>query len=386
MKFTGKADITEEAVKFIPVLTRMIPLLQQYESSFDNLNIVEGNVLFTVPKKTDIDRCACKEPDINMFLQKGVGNHIRRRLLKHGINLNDQRINRQLAYEGSISDSLMTLDMSSASDLISREVVRVLLPPLWFEYLNDIRSTKTEIDGETTVLEMFSSMGNGFTFELESLIFFALTRSVQYFEGVSGVASIYGDDIIAPSEIFYQLTFVLDKFGFVVNEDKSFHKGPFRESCGGHFYNGEDITPFYLKREPTRLTDLIRVANQLRQWVFNDPFRQYLMPSCFHAWKSLASHVPKGLWGGYDYGLDTKLVSPPMGSHILSRIGVPIKESPLGSYLHWHNTNWNRVLPTEVGSKPVSTNQICRLRRAPKGAPVTTSYFYEEIVTGPDSS
>jgi hypothetical protein len=385
-KFIGKADMTEGLEPFVELLTRHVPMFRQYASSFQDLNLVRGNILFTVPKKTDIDRCACKEPDINMYLQKGVGAHIRRRLRRNGINLNDQSINRRLAKEGSINNLLMTLDLSAASDSMCISVVQSLLPKLWFEYLDSIRSHETLIDEEYVRLEMFSSMGNGFTFELESLIFYVLTRTVQYFKGISGVCSVYGDDIIAMSSLYDDLTFVLGKFGFSTNADKSFHEGPFRESCGGHYHNGEDITPFYLKREPSTLTDLIRFTNQFRQWVFSSPFRQYECANSFQLWKSLASRVPKIYWGGYDYALDTKLVSPPSGSHILVRVSEPLKLDETGRYLAWHNQNWNRTLPVIGESKPVSTNQICRSRRAKPGAPVSVDYFFEEIIGYSDSS
>lgn len=379
-KFVGKADITEGAMKFLDLLNREMPLLQQYNSSFSSVNEVEGSVLFTVPKKTDIDRCACKEPDVNMFLQKGVGRHIRQRLLKAGINLNDQSINRQYAKEGSITGKLATLDLSSASDTITIECVRLLLPSLWFEYLNDIRSHTVAIDGETHRMEMFSSMGNGFTFELESLIFYALMRSVSYFMHTPGVVSVYGDDLIIPAENADLAIFVLQRFGFAVNEDKSFVSGPFRESCGGHYYSGHDVTPFYLKRMPTRLTDVIRVCNQLRRWALVDDFRQYEVAGLYHLWEKLASFVPKVLWGGYDYALDTKLVSPPGGKYTLSRVNEPKRLPVIGSYLHWHNSSWNRTQPSQKDVKPMSTNQTCRLRRTPLGAPVCLDYFREEVV------
>jgi hypothetical protein len=357
-------------------------MLWEHNSSFTSLREVEGSVLFTVPKKTDIDRCACKEPDVNMFLQKGVGRHIRRRLLRFNINLNDQSINRDLARLGSADSSLATVDLSSASDLISHGVVKLLLPSMWYEYLNDIRSHVVEIEGETHRMEMFSSMGNGFTFELESLIFFALMRSVAYFEGVPGVVSIYGDDIVFPSGMYDLSCFVLEKFGFLVNKDKSFAEGPFRESCGGHYYNGRDVTPFYLKREATRLTDVIRVANQLRRWAFADNSRQYEHPRLFSSWKQLAELVPKDLWGGYDYSVDTKLVSPPvLNSKILVRITEEKELDEIGKYLHWHNTNWNRTSPPEGETEALSTNQICRKRRAPRGAPVCPDWFYQELVS-----
>lgn len=378
-KFDGKADATEEAVKFVDLIHRQAPLLRHY-AAFNDINVVAGNVLFTVPKKTDIDRCACKEPDLNMFLQKGVGKHIRRRLLRHGINLNDQSVNRNLARLGSRDNTLATLDLSSASDLISIEVVKCLLPDEWFLYLNDIRSHFTQIDEETIQLEMFSSMGNGFTFELESLLFYALTRTVLYFEGISGVVSVYGDDIICPSAGYSMVTFVLERFGFLVNEDKSFHTGPFRESCGGHYHNGEDITPFYIKKSPERLTDLIRVANQLRRWCLVCPFRQYELPYLYLLWRSLADHVPSEYWGGYDLALDTRLVSPPRGNMQLVRLRNPMKVSEVGNYLLWHNSNWNRTqTPDEGAVELASTNQICRRKRAKLGAPVVELLFHQEL-------
>lgn len=379
-KFDGKADITEEAVKYLGVLHHCAPLLREYKI-FSDLKIVEGNILFTVPKKTDIDRCACKEPDINMFLQKGVGRHIRRRLLRFGINLNDQSINRHLAFTGSIDKNLATLDLSSASDRISIEVVRALLPTDWFEYLNDIRSQSVSIDGRNHRMEMFSSMGNGFTFELESLIFFALMRSVAYFEGTPGIISVYGDDIIIPVGIYDLGCSVLGRFGFSVNQSKSFASGPFRESCGGHYYDGIDITPFYVKRRPTHLTDVIRVANQLRRWAMADPWRRYELKGLYQAWYKLASIVPKRLWGGSDYSLDTQLVAPVPSSHVLQRVKKVEKLPAVGSYVMWQNSNWNRH---EIGITdsvcPMSTTQICRLRRAKPGASVLSDYFYEEIV------
>ena len=379
-KFDGKADSTEEAVKYLDALHHCAPLLREYKI-FSEISLVEGSVLFTVPKKTDIDRCACKEPDINMFLQKGVGRHIRRRLLRFGIDLNDQSINRGLALKGSIDGSLATLDLSSASDRISIEVVRALLPTDWFEYLNDIRSQSVEIDGRYHRMEMFSSMGNGFTFELESLIFFALMRAVAYFEGIPGVISIYGDDIIIPVGMYDLACFVLRGFGFSVNETKSHASGPFRESCGGHYHNGIDITPFYVKRRPTRLTDVIRVANQLRRWAMADPWRRYELKGLYQAWYRLASFVPRRFWGGSDYSLDTQLVAPVPARSVLQRVRIEQELPAVGSYILWQNSNWNRHGIMLIDSvSPASTTQICRSRRAKPGASVVSDYFYEEIV------
>lgn len=379
-KFTGQADTTSAAWAYVDMIYREAPLLRQFHT-FDYLREVEGAVLFTVPKKTDIDRCACKEPDVNMFLQKGVGAHIRRRLRRFGINLNDQSVNRKLASVGALDNSLATLDLSSASDTITIECVKTLLPSDWFLYLNDIRSQNVVVDGETIRTEMFSSMGNGFTFELESLIFWALARTTLFFEGIPGIVSVYGDDIVCPARGADMLTWVLCSFGFTVNPEKSFSDGPFRESCGGHYHGADDVTPFYLKRKATLLTDVIRVANQLRRWALADPARQYLIPATYEVWLKLASVVPRDLWGGYDCAADTQLVSPHAPNKQLIRLSRKRKEPAVGSYLHWHNSNWNRTLMGEqIAQEPIDTLTACRKRPVRNGAPYCDYWFHQELI------
>jgi len=183
-----------------------------------------------------------------MFIQKGIGNYFRKCLRTHNINLNDQSINRSLAREGSITGKLATLDLSSASDSVSMGLVALLLPECWCTLLDSVRSPVTIIDGDEHLNHMYSSMGNGFTFELESLLFFAITKACCYFRGSRGVVSVYGDDIICPTDVVPELTYALSFFGFSVNSEKSYDSGPFRESCGGHYYDGFDITPFYIRK------------------------------------------------------------------------------------------------------------------------------------------
>lgn len=314
-----------------------------------------------------------------MFLQKGVGRHIRRQLLRHGVNLNDQSINRSLARQGSIDNTIATIDLSSASDSVSIQAVRALLPHDWYLYLNDIRSRRVVVDGTSVETEMFSSMGNGFTFELESLIFWALMKSVAYLRGHSGIINVYGDDIIIPSGMYDDAVWVLQEFGFSVNPEKSYHTGPFRESCGGHYHNGEDVTPFYLRREPETLTDLIRVANQLRRWALADPARQYVQSSLWHLWVSLISEIPEGLRGGYDAALDTQAVSWDKPRSVLQRIKVKPKLPSLGLYMHWHTTNRNRTSDPIDGFTPQQTETFCRLRSAKPGTVADRGYFREEL-------
>lgn len=380
-KFSDEADATEDATKFVDVIHRQSPLLGKY-GIFSRLNVVEGAVLFTVPKNALIERCACKEPDLNMYLQKAVGEHIAKRLLRTGINLRDQSINRGLARQGSLDGSLATLDLSSASDSVTVELVRLLLPQLWFEYCNDIRSKRVLVRGEYVRTEMFSSMGNGFTFALESLLFYALARSVLYFEGIKGRLSVYGDDIILPSSGADMLVSVLRFCGFTVNPEKSFITGPFRESCGGHYHNGTDVTPFYLKNPPTRLTDLIRITNQLRNWIMldDDTGLPLFAESRYRLWAEFRDLVPQDLRGGADLALDTCLVTSDPPNSYLVRVKEKMALPDKGKYLHWHSSHRNRTEPAEPVREAAKTAQCCRKRRAPKGSGgATIQYFYEEV-------
>lgn len=343
-KYLGEAHVTDRCyTEILPLVREELPLWLESEGL--SFKIVPGNVLFTVPKKTDIDRCACKEPDINMFFQKGIGNYFRNSLRKVHINLRDQSINRRLAREGSLTGALATLDLSSASDSVSTGLVSLLLPECWYTLLDASRCQKTIIDGVEHGNEMFSSMGNGFTFELESMLFWALAKTTCHLTGVSGIVSVYGDDIICPSSVVSDLTWVLEYFGFQVNPDKSFSSGPFRESCGGHYHDGFDITPFYVKAPITTLVDVIHVANQLREWGTTE-HHAIIDPTVEDIWLWLKSHVPKRLWGGGDTSFKFQLASYDVPSHVLQPERVR-KGTGQGGYLHWHNATWNRDTSTE---------------------------------------
>lgn len=106
------------------------------------VEIQESSVLFTVEKKSTIDRVACKEPEINMCLQRSVGLVIRQRLRRVGIDLNDQTRNQGLAAT-AWRDKQATIDLSSASDTISTQLVIEMLPFEWFSLLDDLRVKST---------------------------------------------------------------------------------------------------------------------------------------------------------------------------------------------------------------------------------------------------
>jgi len=389
-KYLGKADVTRRGLQLFSEISDEMPgwLGQLVEELTLNPCIVPGNVMFTVPKKADIDRVCCKEPDLNMFVQKGIGNYLRSCLRRVGINLNEQANNRSFARTGSLTGGLATFDLSNASDSMTRELVSQMLPVFWHTLLDSVRSPVTIIDGEEHPNHMFSSMGNGFTFELESLLFYTLTRAIAYFRGSRGVVSIYGDDIICPSDIADVLPSVFNYFGFQVNTEKShtginsFHLGTeyvgtFRESCGGHYLDGRDITPFYVKAPIATLVDVIHVANKLREWAGIEGYK-ILDPEVEDLWFWLSSFVPKQFWGGWDTSFKYQLVSPERdgeGGHRLSE-KASRQSTGNGGYFHWLNTTWDRetmgdAVSTSSLTKPLNKFRVRRSLRPVTVAPLS---------------
>lgn len=225
--------------------------------------VVPGNRLTTVPKNAKTDRVIAVEPRGNSFLQKSAGAYIRSRLKRVGVDLNDQTKNQKLAGM-AFSCDLATIDLSMASDTVSQEIVFDLLPLDWALFLNELRSPYTAMpDGSLLRLEKFSSMGNGFTFELETLIFWAITQAITDDKCPGGAVAVYGDDIICQKQISGEVVAALSAAGFSVNEDKTYVDGQFYESCGEHYFGGVNVTPCYQKEVPLDYPEAIRLGNRL---------------------------------------------------------------------------------------------------------------------------
>lgn len=230
-------------------------------------SIVPGCKVITVPKNSKIDRVIAIEPGINLWYQKAIGKIIRNRLLRCKIDLKNQAfVNQRLALKGSKDSYLATVDFSSASDTISLELVRQLLPSRWLSIMEAFRSSHAVYDGQVLRLEKFSSMGNGFTFELESLIFYSAAVAVCQHLGLSTEeVSIFGDDVILPSQAVDLFSRFCRHLGFSVNQEKSFSSGCFRESCGAYYFRGVDCKPFYLRKVVESDSDKYLFANSVRR-------------------------------------------------------------------------------------------------------------------------
>jgi len=250
------------------------------------------NKITFVPKTAKTHRAIAVEPMLNGFVQKGVDQFMRQRLLRVGIDLSDQSKNRRYARIGSLGghNPYVTIDLSAASDTISIETVRQLLPPQWFDFLSEIRSTHYSINGaDELAYEKFCSMGNGFCFPLETLIFSSLCYAVLDHCGADRYDfCTYGDDIIIRQSYALLLIEVLSEAGFTVNKEKSFITGPFRESCGADWHGGQDVRPVVYDEAVTDNRSAMALHNSfLRSKICEEaslPIREYLRSVSSSPW------------------------------------------------------------------------------------------------------
>jgi hypothetical protein len=238
---------------------------------------VDGNKLSFVNKTQEIARPICTEASCNMWMQLGFGAILEDRLKSlYGIDLTIQpEVNRRLAVEGSISDQLCTVDLESASDSMSLRMLDKVLPRSFMQYLRVMRSPRSRLpNGNTVELNMVSTMGNGFTFPLQTFIFTSAVIASYRYLGIPYIlkgpwaernVSVFGDDIIVDKRVVRTLIKLLTLLGFVVNTDKTYVEGPFRESCGVDVFLGVDVRPVYLRRLRT-LQDSFVAINRLNLW------------------------------------------------------------------------------------------------------------------------
>lgn len=241
-----KRDVTlpqkySHLIHVTPELSSSVPQMigPNWADHVTDVKLVTGGVVSFVPKNAKTDRAIAVEPHANVYQQLGLGQALRGRLRKWIDLSKGQEVNRFLASQAHDWD-LCTVDLESASDTIASSLIWYLLPEEWAEVLDQARSHRFVLDKKVYTSEKFSSMGNGFTFELETIIFYSLALACGSHRALT---SCYGDDIIAESRIYQDLKEVLEFCGFTVNLEKTFSRGSFFESCGEDFFLGVNVRP-----------------------------------------------------------------------------------------------------------------------------------------------
>ncbi len=280
-KYSTSVEATVQSFNFVSDVFH--PIHASGGSADDpEILLVQGNKLTCVDKNYKTHRIIAGEPSGSMYLQKGLHKEIRKLLRSVGVDLSSQLQNQEWALFGSATGLVATVDMSMASDTVAKLMVE------WFYSLNPevllfmemLRSTTGGFasgprKGERVTYQKFSSMGNALTFEIETTIFWALATSVcDVLKADRRFVSVYGDDVIIPNRCVPLFFDVLKECGFVPNEKKTFyelnshsHAHRFRESCGKHFYRGEDVTPVYVRAPIENQIDRFKLINNLVRWV-----------------------------------------------------------------------------------------------------------------------
>lgn len=259
--------------------------------------LTRGNRYVMVNKTAKTKRGIAVEPHTLSCIQLAVGSILADVLAKIGIQKDvAQNVHARLAELASSGDDLCTVDLEAASDTIAFQLVKLLLPWSWFVFLASLRSEETYIEGRWVALEKFSSMGNGFTFELETLIFYALVRAVSNrVDGqLSRPVAVFGDDIICSKRCYVLLKQVLGFCGFAVNPSKTFVGVGFNESCGRDFFQGEAVRPYFLKEEPTSVTDWYGVANGVMRFALLIG-KGVVLPEFRRVWLAALDNIPAKL-------------------------------------------------------------------------------------------
>ncbi len=250
-----------------------------------------------VPKNWKTRRTIGVGPLGNVYCQLGIGEMIVSRLKRHGIDLQDQRNNQRAARRASLhldryGDDYVTIDLSSASDTMCRELVKFLVPEDWFRVMNAARTQWTLLpDGSKVWLSKFSAMGNGFTFPLETLIFYAISQACMADTVHHNRVWVYGDDIIVPRGCSLWLSETLRWVGFSVNFEKSFFHGDFYESCGTDYLGGVPVRPVYWKRTFRSDRDFYVLVNSYGRRFSGLPFTDWSSQLCADMLRSCVNPI-----------------------------------------------------------------------------------------------
>lgn len=269
-----------------------------------------------VPKKYNVDRIIMPNTTIGALVTSGLGRVIEDRLSYFGINLSTQPdLHKVLAERSSITRHLVTADLSKASDLITEEHIRAIVPDEWFHLLSSTRVPLVWVDKKAVDkdhsglvvrrtkqeklirMNTFMTMGVGYTFPLQTLVFRSLLEVLRREFNIRGRISVYGDDLIYPYRLHIYVEWAFRHLGFRLNTDKTCVDVDFRESCGGDYFRGLDVRPHMPEDETIpamigsapnlRFTEFLhKLINGLRTRNYSDddirPTLNYLLTQLYH--------------------------------------------------------------------------------------------------------
>lgn len=149
--------------------------------------------LVSVPKSWKTLRTITPLSLIELFYTFAVGGLITDRLAEHGLNIRYlQEIHKRLAQKGSLPPDhedwidIATVDFSRASDSILSQLLRAMLETDWYNALRAAFCRHVKVDGRVMATHTVLPMGNGFTFPVETLVFYCLAKAVGNLTRIHG--------------------------------------------------------------------------------------------------------------------------------------------------------------------------------------------------------
>lgn len=296
-------------------------------SNSENHSIRVARLHF-VPKTYKTYRSICMEPNAVMWAQQSVRHDleisIRNSAYKHVVRLESQERNQSAASYGSVYGTVDTIDLSDASDSVSWELVKGIFPRWMLWYLNGTRTSRVLLpNGKVVHVRKFAPMGSAVCFPVQCIVYttvcylayclwkrgidspsgLALNDPILRPKSLSGFnrsfgtgggnlepLRVYGDDIACDARITPIVVGLLTELGFTVNKTKSFTGAQcYRESCGKHFVEGEDVTPLYFRLKETEdrlnvkfLTSLTALANRCGIYGYRNLRRFFIHVCKYH--------------------------------------------------------------------------------------------------------
>jgi len=346
----NRMDWTQRLENYFPILSNAF----HNESVFDSEEFKHFRVktdeeelpvrVVFVPKTLKSPRVIAIEPCCMQYAQQAISGYLidylesKCDLTAGHINFTDQSVNQRLALHASRDSSFATIDLSDASDRVPWTGVRDMLSPyngnmqnstsdVGFDLINAIdacRSRKALLpDGRVLSLKKFASMGSALCFPVESMYFFTLCviasleekQLMPTYRNVRLVCHdiyVYGDDIIVPTNVANKTISTLQEYYCKVNSSKTFLTGKFRESCGVDAYNGDNVSPIYIRELPP---DSLRNAKAIISWV--ETSNLFYFQGCWQTSAFLRKHVER-------YTGELPVVgknSPALGVHSFQKFG-----------------------------------------------------------------
>lgn len=240
--------------------------------------MMEETRITVVPKDWRGGRVIGMEPAWNMVLQLGLKDWLEHRSFAYVPYYNQARQYGRLKETREFH--LATVDLSSASDYITVDLVADVFPDAWFSAMAEVRTPRYRLPDDTVHrTESFALMGNGFCFPTLSIIslVFAVTAATialgrkpsrhmwDYCTQTLGIQT-FGDDLVFPVCMFDTLAYVYAQAGLVINNQKT-GLGRFRETCGRYQFG--DRNPFrcyyvhHLTWTPESYGGLLSLQNDL---------------------------------------------------------------------------------------------------------------------------